>query len=220
MNDLCNDLLAEYDELADLCDSLTDAQWQQASPFYGWAPWDEVAHLAYFDEAATEAITDAQVFQKSAQALMQLMLRGDEISAVARAHYAATPDRRLLSVWRTRYQHLVSLLRDAYIEWDKDQVLDWVIRYWELARKAGLPVVGDPAEFYRQFEWMGLQRHLKVLGIFARLYHRDGKSGYLKDLPLVLAYTRQVAGNFRVFSPLMRLLDRLDNIEVQVGYTF
>lgn len=115
---------------------------------------------------------------------------------------------------------LVSLLRDAYIEWDKDQVLDWVIRYWELARKAGVPVVGDPAEFYRQFEWMGLQRHLKVLGIFARLYHRDGKSGYLKDLPLVLAYTRQVAGNFRVFSPLMRLLDRLDNIEVQVGYTF
>ena len=88
MNDLCNDLLAEYDELADLCDSLTDAQWQQASPFYGWAPWDEVAHLAYFDEAATEAITDAQVFQKSAQALMQLMLRGDEISAVARAHWS------------------------------------------------------------------------------------------------------------------------------------
>lgn len=112
MNDLCNDLLAEYDELADLCDSLTDAQWQQASPFYGWAPWDEVAHLAYFDEAATEAITDAQAFQKSAQALMQLMLRGDEISAVARAHYAATPDRRLLPVWRTRYQHLVALLRE------------------------------------------------------------------------------------------------------------
>lgn len=115
---------------------------------------------------------------------------------------------------------LVSLLRDAYIEWDREMVLDWVIRYWELARKAGVPVVADPSEFYRQFEWMGLQRHLKVLGIFARLYHRDGKAGYLNDLPLVMAYTRQVAGAFRAFSPLMRLLDRLEAVEVRVGYTF
>lgn len=115
---------------------------------------------------------------------------------------------------------LVSLLKDAYIEWDREQVLDWTIRYWELAKRAGVPVAQDPAEFFRQFEWMGLQRHLKVLGIFARLYHRDGKSGYLNDLPLVMSYTRQVAGAFRAFSPLMRLLDRLEDIEVKVGYTF
>lgn len=115
---------------------------------------------------------------------------------------------------------LVSLFKDAYIEWDREQILDWTIRYWELAKRAGVPVAGDPSEFFRQFEWMGLQRHLKVLGIFARLYHRDGKSGYLKDLPLVMAYTRQVAGAFRALSPLLRLLDRLEEIEVKVGYTF
>jgi aminoglycoside/choline kinase family phosphotransferase len=115
---------------------------------------------------------------------------------------------------------LVSLLRDAYIEWDRSDVLDWAIRYWELAKKAGVPVASDPAEFFRQFEWMGLQRHLKVLGIFARLYHRDGKDGYLKDLPLVMAYTRQVAQAFSVFKPLVRLLDRIDDTEVKVGYTF
>lgn len=105
---------------------------------------------------------------------------------------------------------LVSLLRDAYIEWPEEQVLDWVIRYWEKARKAGLPVAADAGEFYRDFEWMGLQRFLKVLGIFARLYHRDGKARYLDDLPLVLRYTRHVAGRYSAFGPLLKLLDRLE----------
>jgi aminoglycoside/choline kinase family phosphotransferase len=81
---------------------------------------------------------------------------------------------------------LVSLLRDAYIRWEEAQVIDWAVRYWERARKAGLPVRADFGDFYRDFEWMGLQRHLKVLGIFARLNHRDGKDRYLADLPLVL----------------------------------
>ena len=115
---------------------------------------------------------------------------------------------------------LVSLFRDAYIQWPEEQVLDWSIRYWEMAKKAGLPVHDDPSEFYRQFEFMGLQRHLKVLGIFARLNYRDGKDGYLKDLPLVMHYTRKVAERFSVFKPLVRLLDRLDGITPSVGYTF
>jgi aminoglycoside/choline kinase family phosphotransferase len=72
---------------------------------------------------------------------------------------------------------MVSLLKDAYIEWDEDLALDWLVRYWEQARKAGLPVAGDFGEFFRDYEWMGVQRHVKVLGIFARLYHRDGKDG-------------------------------------------
>ena len=79
---------------------------------------------------------------------------------------------------------LVSLLKDAYIAWQEEQVIDWLVRYWQDARKTGLPVPTDFSEFYRNFEWMGAQRHLKVLGIFARLYHRDGKDGYLKDMPL------------------------------------
>lgn len=115
---------------------------------------------------------------------------------------------------------LVSLLRDAYVQWDEEIVLDWTIRYWELARRAGLPVNPDIDAFYRDFEWMGLQRHLKVLGIFARLYHRDGKDGYLKDMPLVMEYTRKVAYRYKDLAPLVRLLDELDNKAPQVGYTF
>ena len=113
---------------------------------------------------------------------------------------------------------LVSLVRDAYIEWPEEQVIDWVVRYWEQAKKAGLPVPTDPADFYRDFEWMGLQRHLKVLGIFARLAHRDGKTGYLKDLPLVLKYTRKVAERYSAFFPLLRLLDHLEG--ATAAYTF
>jgi aminoglycoside/choline kinase family phosphotransferase len=114
----------------------------------------------------------------------------------------------------------VSLWRDAYIEWEEEQQLDWLIRYWERARKAGLPVAGDFGDFYRDFEWMGLQRHLKVLGIFARLYHRDGKDGYLADLPLVLKYTRNVAGRYSEMRKLVRLLDALEGTERPAGFTF
>jgi N-acetylmuramate 1-kinase len=115
---------------------------------------------------------------------------------------------------------LVSLLRDAYVQWDEELVLDWAIRYWERARKAGLPVNSDIDAFYRDFEFMGLQRHLKVLGIFARLYHRDGKDAYLKDLPLVMEYTRKAAGRYIALAPLIRLLDELEKKGPSVGYTF
>jgi aminoglycoside/choline kinase family phosphotransferase len=115
---------------------------------------------------------------------------------------------------------LVSLLRDAYIQWDEELVLDWTIRYWERARRAGLPVSHDVDAFYRDFEFMGLQRHLKVLGIFARLYHRDGKDGYLNDLPLVMDYTRKTAYRYKEFAPLIRLLDTLHENTTGVGFTF
>jgi len=115
---------------------------------------------------------------------------------------------------------LVSLLRDAYIQWDEEQVLDWAIRYWERARRAGLPVPADVDSFYRDFEFMGLQRHLKVLGIFARLYYRDGKDAYLNDLPLVMEYARKTAGRYRELAPLIVLLDEFDNKAPAVGYTF
>ncbi|HYD94016.1 MAG TPA: phosphotransferase [Noviherbaspirillum sp.] len=115
---------------------------------------------------------------------------------------------------------LVSLLRDAYIQWDEEMVLDWAIRYWERARRAGLPVNPDIDAFYRDFEFMGLQRHLKVLGIFARLYHRDGKDGYLKDLPLVMEYTRKAAGRYHALAPLIVLLDEFEEKAPSAGYTF
>ena len=104
----------------------------------------------------------------------------------------------------------VSLWRDAYIEWSEEEVIDFLIDYWERARKVGLGVPNDFADFYRDFEWMGLQRHLKILGIFARLYHRDGKENYLKDIPLVLKYVRAVASRYIALKPLLRILDRIE----------
>lgn len=115
---------------------------------------------------------------------------------------------------------LVSLLKDAYISWEEDQILDWAVRYWQSAKKAGLPVPNDFADFYRDFEWMGAQRHIKVLGIFARLYHRDGKDGYLKDMPLVMDYLRRVCDRYIELKPMLRLLDQLAGVELKAGYTF
>jgi len=104
---------------------------------------------------------------------------------------------------------VASLFRDAFLSWDEARVLDWTIRYWERAKKAGLPVRADFGEFWREFEWMGLQRHLKVLGIFARLTHRDGKPKYVADTPRFIGYARAVAGRYRDLAPLARLLDDL-----------
>ena len=115
---------------------------------------------------------------------------------------------------------IASLFRDAFVSWPDERVLDWTIRYWEKARRVGLPVTTDFAEFHRDCEWMGLQRHLKVLGIFARIRHRDGKAGYVEDTPRFLAYVRPVAERYREFAPLARLLDRLERRTRTVGYTF
>ena len=105
---------------------------------------------------------------------------------------------------------LASLFKDAYIKWNEEETMDWVIRYWEKARKAGLPVREDFGEFYSDYELMGAQRHIKVLGIFARLYHRDGKDGYLKDMPLVMDYLRRVCERYIDLKPLLNLLIELE----------
>jgi aminoglycoside/choline kinase family phosphotransferase len=105
---------------------------------------------------------------------------------------------------------LVSLLRDAYVEWDEERQLDWAIRYWERARKVHLPVAADFSAFWRDFEWMGVQRQLKVLGIFARLKHRDGKAAYVDDMPLVMRYLRGACVRYRELDALTALLDALD----------
>lgn len=104
---------------------------------------------------------------------------------------------------------LASLFKDAFLSWDEPRVLDWTIRYWERARAARLPVHSDFAEFYRDLEWMGLQRHLKVLGIFARIYHRDGKPAYVKDTPRFLGYVSAVSERYAGLSALLRLLDQI-----------
>jgi N-acetylmuramate 1-kinase len=105
---------------------------------------------------------------------------------------------------------VVSLMRDAFLSWDEERVLDWTARYWEKAKRAGLPVEADFGEFWRAFEWMGLQRHLKVLGIFARINYRDGKPKYLADTPRFIAYARPVAKRYRELAPLIALLDEIE----------
>jgi len=115
---------------------------------------------------------------------------------------------------------LVSLLRDAYIAWDEERQLDWAVRYWERARKASLPVDADFGVFWRDFEWMGVQRQLKVLGIFARLCHRDGKAAYVDDMPQVMAYLRGACGRYRALAPLLALIDELEGRAPVVIHTF
>jgi len=119
---------------------------------------------------------------------------------------------------------LASLLRDAYIQWDEEIVLDWVVRYWQSAKQVGLPVNPDIDAFYRDFEFMALQRHLKILGIFCRLNYRDSKAIYMGDLPTVLDYVRKTANRYTELKPLLRLLDAVDAFgdkgAPQVGYTF
>ena len=92
-------------------------------------------------------------------------------------------------------------------------VIDWVIKYWEEGREKGLPIQADFGDFYRDFEWMGLQRHLKILGIFSRLFYRDGKDGYLKDIPLVLKYAIATANRYIELKPLARILESTSNVK-------
>ena len=119
---------------------------------------------------------------------------------------------------------LACQLRDAFIDWDEAQELDWAVRWWQQARAAGAPLgevfENDFGEFWRALEWMGLQRHLKVLGIFCRLKHRDGKPRYATDLPRFFQYTTRVAMRYAPLRPLLQLLEPLSGQAVEAGYTF
>jgi len=115
---------------------------------------------------------------------------------------------------------IVCLLRDAFLSWDEEREIDWAIRWWERARKAGLPVADDFGAQWQAIEWMGLQRHLKVIGIFCRLKHRDGKPRYAADLPRFFAYAQKVALRYRPLAPLLNLLEPLGGASLQTGYTF
>jgi aminoglycoside/choline kinase family phosphotransferase len=112
---------------------------------------------------------------------------------------------------------IASLLRDAFISWDEEREIDWAARYWQAARRVALPVADDFGEFWRQLEWIGLQRHLKVLGIFCRLKHRDGKAKYSADLPRFFAYSTKVARRYRELQPLLALLEPMSGMKPEFG---
>jgi N-acetylmuramate 1-kinase len=115
---------------------------------------------------------------------------------------------------------MASLLRDAFISWEEEREIDWAVRWWQESRKAGLPVDEDFGECWKQLEWMGMQRHLKVAGIFCRLKHRDGKPHYAADLPRFFDYLSKVAMRYRPLQPLMQLIEPLSGRVVQSGLTF
>ncbi|MFD1710156.1 phosphotransferase [Ottowia sp. GY511] len=119
---------------------------------------------------------------------------------------------------------IASLMRDAFLTWDEEFVIDITVRYWERARKAGLMDFedwhSDFGSFWRAVEWMGLQRHLKVAGIFARLTLRDGKPKYLADAPRFVAYIRHTAGRYRELTPLLRLIDQVEGTQAASGWAF
>ncbi|MBP6622079.1 MAG: phosphotransferase [Alcaligenes sp.] len=105
---------------------------------------------------------------------------------------------------------IASLVMDARHTWTEEQQLDWAIRYWQAAMEAGLDVPADFAIFHQQYEWMGLQRNLRILGVFARLSLRDGKHHYLDHMPRLLGYVHQVASRYECCNALLRLLNRLE----------
>jgi aminoglycoside/choline kinase family phosphotransferase len=111
-------------------------------------------------------------------------------------------------------------MRDAFLSWDEEFVLDVTIRYWEAARRAKLPVDSDFGAFYRSVEWMGLQRHLKVAGIFARLTLRDGKPRYLADTPRFIAYIRSTASRYMELTPLLRVIDEIEGSSALTGFVY
>jgi len=214
----------------DLFDDATTAlvRWQLASHDDTLPPYDD--HLLrkelnllpewYISKHLGLSLTAKQ--QESLQAMFDLIIRDNLSQPSTFVHRDFMPRNLMVcdsnpgildfqdAVYGPISYDVVSLFRDAFISWDEERALDWVVRYWEKARKARLPVRSDFGEFYREFEWMGLQRHLKILGIFARIRYRDGKPAYLEDAPRFLNYIRTVGERYSALSPLLRLFDELD----------
>lgn len=210
-------------------------QWQARVPFDGLRPFDEARlrdELALFPQWCVQkafgrqwSATEERHWQRVCDALVSSAREQPRVAVHADwtpRNLMACPGRGLgimgfqqAASGPVTYD-IASWLRDDLIRWDEEQEIDWAVRYWEAARQAGLPVAADFGEFWRQLEWMGLQRHLKVLGIFCRLKHRDGKPKYSEDLPRFFAYAHKVATRYNGLGPLARLLEPLmgtDRIE-------
>ena len=230
--DSANDL---YGEATDALVRMQSSQQAESLPAYDEAllsrelnlfpDWYIAKHLQVDLSAKQQAVLRA-VFAKILQnnlAQSKVLVHRDYHS---RNLMVASPNPGIIDFQDAVYgpvtYDLVSLFKDAYIRWDEEHILDWAIRYWEKARQAGLPVNADFAAFYRDFEWMGVQRHLKVLGIFARLNYRDGKAAYLNDMPQVMEYLRKACKRYQELHLLLNLLDELHPAEPEpkVGYTF
>lgn len=213
-------------------------QWQAATQPYELPPYDEALlqrELSLFPDwyVARHLGVELDAQQRETlQRMFALIVRNNLAQAQVYVHRDYMPRNLMISapnpgvldfqdaVLGPIAYDVASLFRDAFISWPEERVIDWAARYWERARERRLPVPHDFAQFYRDLEWMGLQRHLKVLGIFARINYRDGKPKYLADTPRFMNYVRQTGGRYDDLKPLMKLLDQLEGKASQVGYTF
>jgi aminoglycoside/choline kinase family phosphotransferase len=213
-------------------------QFQRRVPAQGLPPFDEALlarELALFPEWCVQrefgiSWTDAE--QQSWQRICRRLIDSAQAQPQVAVHADWMPRNLMVSqpnpgildfqdaVCGAISYDLASLLRDAFISWPEEQELDWAVRWWQQASKAGLPVQEDFGEFWRALEWMGLQRHLKVMGIFCRLKHRDGKARYAQDLPRFFGYATKVASRYAPLKPLLRLMEPLSGARVGQGFTF
>jgi hypothetical protein len=174
--------------------------------------WYLQAHLGLTLDAATEAVIDQTftVLTDSALEQPQLCVHRDFHSRnllITEHNNPGIIDFQDAVVGPLTYD-LVSLLKDCYIAWPAERVEQWALAYQQLALQRGLLQHPDRQQFLRWFDLMGMQRHLKAIGIFARLYRRDGKHGYLADIPRTLGYVVEVAGRYPEFSAFASWLRR------------
>lgn len=213
----------------DLFSAAIDAliKWQLTSKSGALPPYDDILlqrELSLFPQwfvgkHLQHLLNEAQ--QSTLQQMFALIVRRNLEQASVFVHRDYMPRNLMIStpnpgvldfqdaVYGPISYDVASLFRDAFISWPEERIVDWVAKYWERARQAALPVPQDFSSFYRDVEWMGLQRHLKVLGIFARINYRDGKSRYLADTPRFIAYVRQAAQRYGELRPLLKLFDEL-----------
>ncbi len=211
-------------------------QWQRQGNTEGLPPYDDALlrrELALFPQWCVErefAVTWSDAQQRTWHNVCDTLVASALAQAQVTVHrdfmprnlMVCTPNPGILdfqdAVCGPASYDPACLLRDAFISWDEALELDWAVRYWEAARKAGVPLPDDFGEFWRQLEWMGLQRHLKVLGIFCRLKHRDAKPNYSQDLPRFFSYAHKVATRYAPLRPLTGLLEPLMGVQRQEAF--
>jgi len=230
----------EADELMrDAIDALV--QWQKRVPCTKLPRYDEALlarELALFPEWCVQrefgrSWNDAETARW--QAICRLLIDSALAQPTVAVHrdwmprnlMVATPNPGILdfqdAVCGPITYDMASLLRDAFISWDEEREIDWAARYWSQAQRAALPLHdafdNDFGEFWRALEWMGLQRHLKVMGIFCRLKHRDGKEHYAADLPRFFAYATKVASRYAPLRPLLSLIEPMSGLRPVTAYS-
>jgi N-acetylmuramate 1-kinase len=233
--------LANFPRYTQATDALI--QWQLASKPGVLPPYDEALlrrELALFPDwyiAKHRQFTLDAKQQQTLQNAFDLMVRRNLAAPSVYVHRDFMPRNLMLSaedrlgvldfqdaVYGPISYDIASLMRDAFLSWDEEFVLEITVRYWEKARKAGLMAFEDWSSdfgaFYRAVEWMGLQRHLKVAGIFARLTLRDGKEKYLADAPRFIHYIRSTCNRYRELGPLLKVIDEIEGLQEASGWAF